>query len=194
MAFQGRHDDGDTPDTNDTPEGGSAPHRARDGSRDERGRFVGSGNPKGRPRKLKLPPANSLPAAIALGLQKEMVIRIDGKQQAVPAFEALAAKIIHAMMTGSYKDILTGFRHLEKLGVFDVMTAVQDYKDSLEDENSAPPWTPELEAKYRAIFDESGDYVGFGTDGEGEVAPGDKADGQGGDEGHLNSGWDGPRT
>jgi hypothetical protein len=177
MGFQGRHDSEGLSDINQT---GAIDHGV---SRDDRGRFVGCGNPAGRPRKVKLPSPNSLSAALAVGLQNDITIRVDGKPKTVPVFEAIATKLMHAMMSGGTRDTLVILRQLEKLGALDVLNSVQDYKDSLMEANSPSCWSPELEAKYRILIE---DYIDI-DDGPEDTSGSEDDAGRASDNSNLNA-------
>lgn len=170
--FQGRHDDEQKHCTDfdhserdefyDGRFGREHYERSQQAVRDERGRFIGCGNPRGRPRKVKLPPPTSLSAALALALEKEVAIRMDGKLRTVPVYEAIATRLVHAMLSSTDVRATTQMlRQIDKMGAFDLLDAVQDYKNELLERSSEPGWTPELEAKFRIV---EASFTGMGDD------------------------------
>ncbi|MXP13340.1 hypothetical protein GRI44_01035 [Altererythrobacter confluentis] len=97
------------------------PTRAK--PRDEAGRFRPgfSGNPKGRPRKVKTIPKHLAEEIADAMAAKTAVTGADGKETMVSAYQAIVQQLVHSAKGAKPKEILAILEAMDKLAVFSVM-------------------------------------------------------------------------
>ena len=91
--------------------------------RNEKGQWLSgvSGNASGRPRKKA-----ALPKSLTDHLADAMTEKIaftdsEGKQELVPAHEAVARQLVRSLPTSTLKESMATLKWMQALGVFDVM-------------------------------------------------------------------------
>lgn len=128
--------------------------------RDRNGRFIGCGNPRGRPRKRKAEQPQdvqsiSFGAALVQGLAKPVSVRGPAGPVEMSAAEVIVQKLLNDAMTGSSADRARALRIMVSLGGFDLAAEIEvQFAAMIEAQNAEPPWTAELESDYRRIIGE----------------------------------------
>ena len=96
-----------------------------------------SGNPKGRPRREKpaaAPPDTDLDDSLRKLLNREMTIKLGGKEQRFPVFQVIALKQQEAALAGSVTAQRDVMRAKEKLAARDALRNAQAEVKALEEE------------------------------------------------------------